>query len=614
MIQFNSLTIENFFSIAESSIGLDKKGAILVTGEVRGKASAFTSNGAGKTSIFNALVWGLFGKTIRPLPSDEDVIRTGAEGTAVTIRLTVDDKPYTITRTRKRGKPSKLRVTDEHGDDTIVGGSVVQMSRFLEERLLHCDFDSFCNTVYFPQGSFTFFTQANDVERKKIFDRLLGTLEFVDWEKRAKALKVTHETALAHLVSVKQINQSLLNRETMELGQIPAEEKELSRRLQSERASLGGAVVTPEAAQVNLTKARKGVTEAKKRLEAGTEEATKRAALEARLNELKAQQSIARDTHNRVCKRLTAQRELIAAGNCPTCLQPITDQGKAAVKELTEDVNRQKAELATIEAKIADIVLPDRVRLGDMKDDLRQAEAKVRILEEDLEEIKAQVTDYEKAKAVIEARYEEGTAHLDARREALEERIESLKELIAHGETEITETDAKLKQAIFWINGFGPRGIRSLIFENIMPYLNERANHYSSILTDGTIQISVMATSKTKAGDERERISVSAVNADGSQVYEGNSGGERKRVDLCILLALQDIILNRSQASIRLSVYDELLDELDEEGIERVVELLKDRGQTQPVFLISHNTALKGFFEDTVSVVKMDGVSKIEIS
>jgi len=613
MISFSSLTIKNFFSVEQAYLPLDVNGTVLVTGEVRGKASAFSSNGAGKTTLFNALVWGLFGRTIRDLPEDENVIRLGTDEASVTVELLVNDERFSIQRSRRRGKPSKLRVLNEAGEDVIVGSSVVQMSRFLEDRILHCSFDAFCNTVYFPQGSFTFFTQANDVERKKIFDRLLGTAEFVDWEKRAKTLKVTYENALDNAAATRKLHQSVMERDIYDRDRIPGAEQELARRRKNELENLGLEAVSPAAVQASLAKARKQEKAARAALEAGSAQMASRTALEARLNDLKAQQSAARDTYNKVYNKLTAVKALAEAGNCPTCFQDISPgRSKTAVKEFLVDVTARKTELDAIEAKVAEIVLPERVRVGDLRDDLKQIEAKVKDLEDELEAIKTQATDYEKAQAVVEARYQEGLANFQARTAALNERIESAQELIAGYDKEIAELTASVRQAAFWITGFGPKGIRSLIFENIMPYLNERANHYSSILTDGTIEINISATSKLKSGDEREKIFVSAVNSDGASVYEGNSGGERKRVDLCILLALQDLILNRSQGSIRLSVYDELLDELDEEGIERVVELLKERGQNQPVFLISHNAALKGFFEDTMVVVKRNGISKIE--
>lgn len=617
---FKRLHIQNFFSIDEANISLASPGAFLVTGEVQDGSVAFSSNGAGKTSLFNALVWCLFGRTIRDLPSDEDVIRTGADVTRVTVELETVDGTTIIDRSRKRGKASILKVTDGDGKDRIVAGTVVELSKRLEEQILRCTFDVFCNTVYFPQGSFTFFTQASDVDKKKIFDRLLGTDSFGVYETRAKERKKECELELEKLTRQRAQVETACDIHLRSLLELDSERADLVARYD---AKIADAKKTKP--KVNLKKLENCVTTARAvALEAETEyeeilkQAEAHREFRRRDNALRDKVAPYRQAYGRAYAQIESARKLVKDGKCPTCEQPLDKSGgektldKAKAEFAAADEALKKAEQA-----VKDNAANAPEYVGEFKEEEAKtkydtAVALLEVAEEELSEAKSQASNTAADVAALETAKAEGLESIKKRRTSLQEKAQLCNNQIAEYSSKIGQYEADLKTANFWIIGFGPRGIRSLIYENLMPYVNERANHYSSILTDGAIDIEVTAQTKLKSGEAREKISVTAINQSGASVYEANSGGERKRIDLCILLALQDLMVSRTESGIGLSIYDELLDELDEEGIERVVELLKDRGRSQPVYLISHNTTLKGYFEDVITVEKTHGISRVK--
>ena len=94
------------------------------------------------------------------------------------------------------------------------------------------------------------------------------------------------------------------------------------------------------------------------------------------------------------------------------------------------------------------------------------------------------------------------------------------------------------------------------------------------------------------------------------QEYLGSSGGERRRVDLSMLLALRELAKARLEQTFDLLFVDEVFDKVDKSGIERVIHLLTQQTDDS-VFVISHDPSLMDAFEEVITVEKTDGLSKI---
>ena len=95
-------------------------------------------------------------------------------------------------------------------------------------------------------------------------------------------------------------------------------------------------------------------------------------------------------------------------------------------------------------------------------------------------------------------------------------------------------------------------------------------------------------------------------------VYENCSSGEKGRIDVAILLALQNLIFSRNASNCNLVVFDEVFTNLDITGIERVVNLLREESENKAILVISHQNELKDYFDNQILVVKDGGGSRIE--
>lgn len=189
--------------------------------------------------------------------------------------------------------------------------------------------------------------------------------------------------------------------------------------------------------------------------------------------------------------------------------------------------------------------------------------------------------------------------------EALSKAINELITLIASKTTQVSQFE-------FWVEAFGPKGIKSFIFETALPYITEKANYYSTKLTGGTVLIEILPTTTTKTTDNiKEKLFVSAKNSLGANVYNGNSDGEKRRIDICILLALQDLISTRVSKVWNTVVFDEIFENLDKPGIINVIELLRDLSG-KSIFLISHKEDIKQYFDTAIVIKKHNGVSSLK--
>ena len=192
-------------------------------------------------------------------------------------------------------------------------------------------------------------------------------------------------------------------------------------------------------------------------------------------------------------------------------------------------------------------------------------------------------------------------------------RIKALEDELKSHTEDITGINDKLEYLVFWEKAFGRSGIRSLILDSVKPILDERANYYSDILTDGTVKIKFNTLKPLANGEFRDEFNIEAKNETGSNIYKGNSGGEKRRIDICILLALQYLAQHQSNSFMNVLFLDEIFESVDDEGQDRVIELLHTIAKdVESVFVISHVPSFASSFDNVIRIVRGQGKTTIE--
>ena len=157
----------------------------------------------------------------------------------------------------------------------------------------------------------------------------------------------------------------------------------------------------------------------------------------------------------------------------------------------------------------------------------------------------------------------------------------------------------------FWELAFSEKEIVRYIIRNILEYFNLKSNEYVSILTNNQFRV-----------EFSDDLSESIKN-NGSEVkYISLSGGEKRKLNLAIMLALQDLSSKVSRTDCDLVFFDEVCDNVDDNGILAIHNLflsLREQYPTKKLFLITHNNKLSELLNETqeIKVVKEKGISSI---
>ncbi|MBO9369510.1 MAG: SMC family ATPase, partial [Chloroflexi bacterium] len=188
-------------------------------------------NGAGKSSLLEAITWALWGKTARSR-RDDDLIRQGADEMAVDFAFRLGDNLYRVIRQRRGGKRGSTLLEFQIQDDGRWRSLSESSIRATEEkivRILHLDYDTFVNSAFLRQGRADEFTVKTPAERKRVLSDILGLDVWQEYEERAK-------NRLVQIQSESRLNDMRLAEIDEELARRPEYEAQLEEaRQEAER-------------------------------------------------------------------------------------------------------------------------------------------------------------------------------------------------------------------------------------------------------------------------------------------------------------------------------------------------------------------------------------------
>tara|TARA_R110000824_G_scaffold120991_10_gene276856 strand:- start:1393 stop:2973 length:1581 start_codon:yes stop_codon:yes gene_type:complete len=180
--------------------------------------------------------------------------------------------------------------------------------------------------------------------------------------------------------------------------------------------------------------------------------------------------------------------------------------------------------------------------------------------------------------------------------------IESYKEKINSRAQIKAENKLDYEVMRFWEKAFSQQGIIKFIIRNILEYLNNRVNYYTSFLTDSKYNVYFDEELNEKVMTEDQVIQ-----------YISLSGGEKRKINLSVMMALKDLLLLTDKNQSNILFLDEIAENLDEEGINGLYALLQEIKKDKLIFIITHNKYLKTLLHSAprLSIIKSKGVSRI---
>jgi DNA repair exonuclease SbcCD ATPase subunit len=630
---FKCITASNLFSWEQLYYEI-KPGVSQITGF---NYDDNTSEGSGKSSIPNILCWTLYGRIPKDAKIDE-VVREGSRSGSGEVELLSGWKVF-----RSRN-PNILKIVTPAGLNQC--GKDAKETQQMINKLIGLDFEAFCQTVYFAQSYLNKFVSASETDKARILSEVQDLTIFDRARKKVQEEAKKEESALDEVEKLILVNKSALDK-------LKSNQNLLLEFIDKFHVERSAKIKSLESSVIDL--------EAKIASSAEILEKKEIPAIEAELEEIDealesmAQERIAHESDLRIAKaahvegerlekalkdgegkaeRLLIKKEKIESriaklekdtsvpGNCPTCGQAASKKALLEhQKHLDEQIKDAHEELRSIEEDLQTIK-EDRKQTQRRKKEIAEsssAENSQKVLEKleadgkTLSQIRKQIQNEFLATKALEAEIRQAKDRLKSLRKEKDsvaasectaemKRVEALDTQIAEAKLKLKELkDAdqefrnRLNNLNILKNGF--KEVKQYVFQSLLQELSLKATNIAADLFEVPIRIQFSNDSEDGGVSKIKTL----VTLDGNERSLGlYSGGQYKRIELSVDLALASIVANRSQSPINIRIFDEPFQNLSEFSMEKVVALFaRLPGST---ILVEHNSIVKSIINETFHI------------
>jgi DNA repair exonuclease SbcCD ATPase subunit len=565
MIYFKKLRWKNFLSTGNvfTEIDLAKIDTTLIIGQ----------NGAGKSTILDALTFGLFGKPFRKINKPQLVNTITQKDCLVEIEFSIGTINYKIVRGIK---PNKFEV---YQNDSLLNQSaeMKDYQEILEKQILKVNQRSFCQVVVLGSATFQPFMQLSASQRREIIEELLDLQIFTTMnsllkdkvaynnesinstysEKKLVESKI--EMTNEHLKELQQNNEKLIEEKQVLIKETTDHILELRDKhnfFEDQVASLNSQITDNETVSKKIEKLKK-----------------LRHQIEAKVSHLNNDIEFFNDHEN-----------------CPTCGQDIDDRYKkeaidrnfSKVVELQEGLQKLTDEYDAAKSRIDQILeINNKIQNLEMK----KLEAKTTInsltkyqnqLNTEIQDITSKevsdnkIADFENELKQIEVKYNE--------------LVEDKHVLMAAG-TLLKDT-----------------GIKSRIIKQYIPVINKLINKYLSSMdffVSFELNENFEETIKSRYRD--------------NFTYASFSEGEKQKIDLALLFTWRAVAKLRNSINTNLLIMDEVFDSsLDQNATDYLMNIIRDVAKDNNIFIISHKDHMNEKFTNVLRFVKNKNFSQLQ--
>lgn len=596
MFEADYIVIRNFMSFGdyETRVKLSDLGTCLITGEVVGLEKDENgdgeedSNSAGKSAFVNAFLWCLSGRTMhRANPGDKVVNWFTKKDCYVEIGTKNGDK---LIRTRggKDGHDDLLYIKD--GEDISLGTNKMQQEEL--RRLLNFDYTIFCGSVFFAQYSKPWMEMSSGarkdaLEREFHIDRMQL---YADVAKEKAASIEKEQTKIRGAINSEQLSINHYNGEMAEMQKASANfTADKQKRVRAAQENLKRLEESRDSIKVPDIEDLKAKWVAVEKIE---ELLNKKWEVVYQMEAEQRQISNDIDYQQRAVNKWSGK-----TGICPNCEQPITgDYVQAKIQSPVQKVAELQVQLQEAIAKIA----AEKKRLEATKTAMKSKVPETTIIQ--AKQMKAE-WDRRNQNVQAQLRVIDGIEQEENR---YDQSIERLKGKMEEAQKRIKEHLKRLKSldtlVLHWHYVYKAysdrRKIKAQVLCDYIPYLNERITYYlERFKTKLRIEFTEGLGIKTNYWD-----------------YEFFCGGERKRVDIAMMLAMFDLhdVMYGRQCNV--IVLDEVDGRLDKRGAKILADIVRtdlaDRADT--ILVISHRTDMRGAFSSEIKIHKEGDLSTIK--
>jgi len=570
MITFQKIRWKNFLSTGNTFTEIDfqEHHTNLIIG----------TNGAGKSTVLDALTFVLFNKPFRRINKPQLVNTTNERECLVEIEFVINTRQYVV---RRGIKPAVF--------DIVVNGVELHreaddraMQRILEENILKLNYKSFTQIVILGSSTFVPFMQLTTANRREVIEDLLDIRIFSamnnilkdrlrEKKEQVKSLELKKETLKDKMKMQKDFIEELENRGN---ANINANQEKIT-KLDVEVGVYMTENATTEEEIFKFTKEQEEVIGAGDKL--------------VKLNNLKGKIS-------QKVSVITKEHKFFTENTvCPTCTQTIEEefrlnritdaQNKAkelqkGFRELEETIKfeqereRQFNALSKEITKLTHGISQNNTRISLNQRQIRDLESEIQTITENL-------------------------ANRNTEHEKLEEFKENLQNTIEY----LSDKKEKIVHYDFAYSLLKDGGVKTKIIKKYLPFINQQVNRYLQMM-DFYINFHL--------DEEFNETIKSPIHEDFS--YSSFSEGEKMRIDLALLFTWREVARVKNSVNTNLLIMDEVFDSsLDGFGTDEFLKIIRYVIKNANIFVISHKIDLYDKFENVVKFNKVKGFSEVSV-
>ena len=571
MIHFEKLRYKNFLSTGNNftEIDFEKAPTTLVVGQ----------NGAGKSTMLDAISFGLFGKPHRKISKMQLVNSVNQKGTVVEVEFRIGKKQFKIVRTIK---PNKFEVWID-GNMANQNSHVTDYQAMLEKNILKLNHKSFHQIVVLGSSSFIPFMQLSSQQRRGVIEDLLDINMFSIMNQLLKEkISILREKITQNENDINLVD-SKINAQKKYLRDIASVNAQFRKEKEDMIVSTQEDIRVLNDKNIELTK---------------QVDRSLQPAIDMQSSVIKI-----KDKFEETVANINAQFKVVKKEHkffsendeCPTCSQEI-------------DLKLKREKIKTTKKRLDDL----KVGLDKSGIERENCNKSIQLLQDTIDdcarynsEISGNNKTIDKLNKVIDSLRNE----IDSKIESSGDLSDANADLEEYRKEKEKHQDEKYKLneqfSYHQVSGelLRDTGIKSKIIKQYLPVINKLTNQYLQTLdffVHFDLDESFVETIRSRHRD--------------AFTYDSFSEGEKQRIDLSLLFTWRQIAKMKNSVATNLLVLDETFDSsLDMEGVDNLMKILYTLQEDTKVFVISHKGELEdSIFDRKIEFVKDKNFSKIK--
>ena len=569
MITFEKIRWKNFLSTGNqyTEIQFNECSTTLIVG----------TNGAGKSTVLDALTFSLFGKPFRKINKSQLLNSVNEKDCVVEVELSINDVQWKVIRGIK---PNIFKIyRDDNCLDQFANANDQQ--KWFEQNVLKMNYKSFTQIVILGSSTFVPFMQLTSSNRREVIEDLLDIKIFSSMNNIIKE-KIRGIKDEVNVLSLKKeslndkvaMQEKFINEiESQGKGRIK-ENREKITTLFTESDEYVSANEQLENNVFDLTKQQEEVTGATKKLR--------------ELGNIKGKISQRVSTITKEHKFFTEHTV------CPTCEQEIAEDFR--INKITDAQTKAK-ELQSGYKELEQAIKNEEER----EHQFTKLSKEITSLTHGISKNNTRISGCQRQVRDLESEIQRLTEQL-ADRNTEHEKLATFQESLRTTYDVLSSRKDTINYNNFMYGLLKDGGVKTHIIKKYLPLINQQVNRY--------LQIMDFYTNFTLDEEFNETIQ-SPIHEDFS--YASFSEGEKMRIDLALLFTWREVARMKNSVNTNLLILDEIFDSsLDEMGTEYFTKIIRFVIQDANVFVISHKTGMEDKFENHIKFEKVKGFSRIE--